>query len=155
MENIYQSECQLRIKADPSTCYETLCDCSRFPDWFDCVRTVDVVDRHEDGKPRRVRYQFDAVLRQGFDVILSKQYDDANRTITFVMRDEDRREVSGYCTVEPGDRGGARATFYCRAALDFPFPPMVSSMFEERFAQAVLGYIRDAAEGRSCMAVAM
>lgn len=55
-----QTTSSITIQAPPATVMSVLADLPAYPQWADGVREVEVLDRDEAGRPRRVRFRLDS-----------------------------------------------------------------------------------------------
>ena len=52
------------IAATPQQCYDALTDFERLPDWQGAVRSIEVLERDEQGRGTVVRYEVDAKVKR-------------------------------------------------------------------------------------------
>jgi ribosome-associated toxin RatA of RatAB toxin-antitoxin module len=62
-----ESTQSITISAEPAEVMAVIADFAAYPEWADGVRSCEVLDRHDDGSARQVRFQLDAgVLKDDY-----------------------------------------------------------------------------------------
>jgi ribosome-associated toxin RatA of RatAB toxin-antitoxin module len=127
----------IEIAAAPETCFDTLADVGRLPEWQRAVCDVEILERGADGRPTVVEYVVDArVKRVRYRL---RQFYEPPRVVRSEYLGGDFRDFSGEWRFLPLN-GRADAT---RVELDLDIDP-------GRFVPGpVRGLISDAVMGRA------
>jgi uncharacterized membrane protein len=121
---VHRSEHSLEIDAPPQACFEVLVDYESFPRWQNAVESIDVLDRHADGRGRDVQVAVDAKFRK-VTYTLRYSYEHPGR-IAWDYVEGDVAHVEGEYLLEPID-GGERTRATYRLGIDpgVPVPSLV------------------------------
>jgi uncharacterized membrane protein len=111
---VKRAERSAEIEATPEDCFAALLDYDSFPDWQRAVKSVDVLDRDEEGRGRDVEFRIDAKVKQ-VRYVLRYSYDPPHR-IAWDYVEGDVNDVSGEFLLE--DAGDGRTTATYRIGLD-------------------------------------
>jgi ribosome-associated toxin RatA of RatAB toxin-antitoxin module len=111
---VKRAERSAEIDATPEDCFHALLDYDSFPDWQRAVKSVEVLDRDEQGRGRDVEFRIDAKVKQ-VRYVLRYSYEPPHR-IAWDYVEGDVKDVSGEFLLEHAGEGRALATY--RIALD-------------------------------------
>ena len=101
-------ECQaLDVDASPQACFDALTDYERLPEWQGAVKSIEVLERDEQGRGTVVAYEIDARLKT-VRYRLRQVYDAPHRLASEYLGG-DFRDFSGEWRFLPREGGGTRA----------------------------------------------
>jgi ribosome-associated toxin RatA of RatAB toxin-antitoxin module len=93
----------IEVDAPPERCFALLTDYERLPSWQDTVRSVEVLERDEQGLASVVAYEIDAKVRT-VRYRLRQIYDEPRRLASEYL-DGDFRDFSGEWRFAPAGEG--------------------------------------------------
>jgi uncharacterized membrane protein len=74
----------IHIEATPERCYAVAIDFDRYPEWATDVKVVEILDRDDEGRGSRVRYEISA-LGKTVGYVLAYDYADAPGGFTWKL----------------------------------------------------------------------
>jgi ribosome-associated toxin RatA of RatAB toxin-antitoxin module len=134
------------VSGTPEQCFAVLVDFERYPEWSSPVTACRVLDRGEDGLPRRVAFELDMTLKT-LRYTLEYRFDPPHGG-TWRLVEGDVSDVVGAYRFEPaGD--DTRAT--CEQAIDVGFwiPGFLKRTFEQKALVDSVEEFRRAVEARA------
>jgi hypothetical protein len=139
----HQQSFTTSIEAPPALCYDAIGDFETYPTWSSPVSKVAVLDRHSDGKARRVEFEVDMKLRT-VRYVLEYTWHPPNR-LTWKMVEGDLGDIEGSYVFEAD--GPKRTTATCSQAISLGFwvPSIVLKPIEQTaLKQSVLEFKAEA-----------
>jgi len=111
----------IHAAATPEHCYAVATDFDRYPEWATDVKQVEVLDRDEEGRGTKVRYQISA-LGKTIGYILEYDYADAPTGFSWTLDRADylTRLDGAYRFDADGD--GTLVGYVLTVDLTFPLP---------------------------------
>jgi uncharacterized membrane protein len=134
------------IDASPRRCFEVAQDFERYPEWAADIKSVNVLERDEEGRAVRVGYRA-AAFGRSTSYVLRYDYSDAPNVLAWVQVDGDlTNKLDGAYifadTVISGESGPERAatevTYHLLAELRLPIPGFVKRRAEGRIMHTAL-----------------
>lgn len=130
------------IAASPERCFETAVDVERYPEWAQGIRSVDVLDHDEAGRPSKVEFVAEAIGRRT-RYVLAYDHSEAPRRLSWKLVEGDlTRRLEGAYTFEPSpDAPDGELTEVCYELdieLVLPLPGFVKRRAETKILQAAL-----------------
>jgi uncharacterized membrane protein len=111
----------IHVEASPEQVYAVAIDFDRYPEWATDVKHVEVLDRDEDGRGTRVRYEVSA-LGKTINYILAYEYDDAPGGFSWYLEKADYlRRLDGSYAFD-GENGGTRVGYVLSVDVTLPLP---------------------------------
>ena len=111
----------IHIEASPEQVYTVAIDFDRYPEWATDVKHVEVLDRDEEGRGTRVRYEISA-LGKTIGYVLSYEYDDAPGGFAWYLEQADYlRRLDGSYNFDAED-GGTRVGYVLAVDVTLPLP---------------------------------
>ena len=112
-------------------CCAATTDFERWPEWARDVEDVRVLDRSDDGRPRRVLFAVE-LMGKDYGATLDFDLTPAPAEVTFTLVEARKlRSVEGWFRFSPTD-GETLMTFRIVAELVKPKPPRMERMFARR-----------------------
>lgn len=134
------------IDAPPGHCFAIALDFERYPEWAADIKSVEVVERDEEGRGSEVRYRA-AAMGQSIRYTLEYDYSDAPRTLAWVQTDGDlTRKLDGSYIFEPSETGGTEMTYHLTVELKVPIVGFIKRRAENRILGTALRELKARAE---------
>jgi ribosome-associated toxin RatA of RatAB toxin-antitoxin module len=128
------------IDASPEDCFAIALDFPGYPEWAADIKSVEVLERDEQGRGTRVRFRA-AAMGQSIRYTLDYDYTDAPRTLAWVQT-----ELDGTYVFEPNDAGGTDMTYHLVAELKVPIVGFIKRRAEHRILGTALRELKARAE---------
>jgi uncharacterized membrane protein len=126
---------EIRVKAPPEHCFGVAVDFESYPSWATDVKAVEVIDRDDAGRGRRVRYEV-AALGRRITYVLEYDYADAPRQFSWrLARADILRGLDGVYRFDP-DGDGTLVTYRLAVDLAIPLPGFVKRQAAGRIANS-------------------
>ncbi|HZQ78062.1 MAG TPA: SRPBCC family protein [Acidimicrobiia bacterium] len=111
----------IHAAAAPDRCYAAAIDFDRYPEWATDVKQVEVLDRDDEGRGTRVRYQISA-LGKTIGYILRYDYADAPAGFSWTLDKADYlTRLDGAYRFDP-DGAGTQVGYVLSVDITFPLP---------------------------------
>ena len=137
---------QIHIDAPPEHCYAVAIDFERYPEWAADIKSVEVIDRDEQGRGTTVRFRAGA-LGQSTTYTLSYDYADAPRVLAWVQtRGDLTRKLDGEYVFDPDGDGGTNMTYHLTVELKVPLVSFIKRRAEARILGTALRDLKARAE---------
>jgi uncharacterized membrane protein len=124
------------IETAPAACFSGAADLERWPEWARDLERVDVLDRTDDGRPRRVRMVADLFGKE-FDATVDFDYAKAPDEFTFRLVEARKlATLEGSFRFEPAS-GGTRMSFRLLMVLGKPKAARIERMVSRKIDTAL------------------
>ena len=136
------------IAAPPEHCFAIALDFDRSPEWAADIKSVEVLERDEQGRGTKVRFRA-AAMGQSIRYTLEYDYTDAPRTLAWVQTAGDiTRKLDGSYIFEPSadGSGGTDMTYHLVAELKVPVVGFIKRRAENRILGTALRELKARAE---------
>jgi ribosome-associated toxin RatA of RatAB toxin-antitoxin module len=135
------------IAASPERCFAIALDFERYPEWAADIKSVEVLERDDEGRGTKVRFRA-AAMGQSIRYTLQYDYGDAPRTLAWVQTDGDlTRKLDGSYVFEPSaDGNGTEMTYHLVAELKVPIVGFIKRRAENRILGTALRELKARAE---------
>ncbi|MDQ1490324.1 MAG: hypothetical protein QOJ23_2838 [Actinomycetota bacterium] len=111
----------IHVEATPERCYAVAIDFDRYPQWATDVKEIEVLDRDDEGRGRRVRYQISA-LGKSIGYTLEYDYADAPGGFSWKLEQADfLKRLDGAYRFDP-DGDGTRVGYVLTVDVTLPLP---------------------------------
>ena len=124
-------------------------DVERYPEWARDVKSVEILDRDDDGRPLRVAFRAGA-MGHSAHYVLRYSYGEAPTRIAWVLEKGDVvRRLDGEYVFEPADHdsGATNVTYHLEAELAVPLPGFVKRRAEGKIVTTALDELKRRVEG--------
>ena len=131
------------IEAPLDLCFETIADFDTYPQWSSAVAEIEVLDRHPDGRARRVRFVVDMKVR-AVSYVLEYTWHPPDR-LTWKMVEGDLADIEGSYLFAAD--GPTRTTATCTQGISLGFwvPSLILRPIEQTaLRQSVLEFKAEA-----------
>jgi hypothetical protein len=134
----------MHVDAGPQQCYAVAIDFDRYPDWATDVKDVEVLDRDEEGRGTRVRYEISA-LGKTLGYVLAYDYADAPAGFSWELEKADYlHRLDGSYRFD-AEEGGTRVGYVLTVDVTFPLPGFMkraaAGMIVDNAMKQLKGYI--------------
>ena len=118
MEGTVQS---IEVSADPQHVCEVALDLESYPEWVTAVRSVEILEEDDEGRPKRVSFSAAAMVREiEYTLVYSYEADDG---FTWVAEPgADIRALEGSYKFHPLESGGTKVLYALRVDPAFSIP---------------------------------
>ncbi|MFW5862050.1 MAG: type II toxin-antitoxin system RatA family toxin [Spirochaetota bacterium] len=148
MNHEYEARHVTTIHAPAELCYSVLNDFENYTDWFPFIRSMDIQSTDEMGRPLNIKYVFDVVLKQGFEITLQYQYDDDGLILHFSAVDGTFSDARGFYSFKETGNDTTAAQFYVHVSLSLQLPDRISRYLIENASKNILMKLKKEAEHR-------
>jgi ribosome-associated toxin RatA of RatAB toxin-antitoxin module len=137
------------IRGTPEDCYTVLSEFARYPEWAADIKSVQV-DEHDDaGRPRVVTYRA-AAFGRSTSYTLRYDYTNAPEELSWVQTSGDlTRRLDGSYHLSPSGDGGTEIVYKLVVDLKVPLPGFVKRRAEGRIMGTALRELKAVVEGSS------
>ncbi len=134
------------VRASLERCLEVALDVERYPEWAADIKEVEVLDRDDHGRARRVRFRA-AAFGRSTTYTLVYDHAGAPELLSWKLDEGDlTRVLDGWYTFEPVDGGDTEVTYHLVAELLMPVPGFVKRRAEGRIMHTALKELKVRAE---------
>jgi hypothetical protein len=138
----------VHIAAPPTECFAAATDFEAYPEWANDVKDARIVDRHDDGTPRRVEYHVGAMGRS-LRYVLEYDLAEAPDAFTWWLVEGDMlRTLEGRYGFTAAD-GGTDVSYELDVDLVVPMPGLVKRRAAGRIVNAALHDLKRTVETRA------
>jgi uncharacterized membrane protein len=139
-----QATQQMVIDASPQRIWEVLTDFDDYPSWAHDLKSVTVVERDEEGRPRDVAFRA-AAMGRSTSYTLRYDYDRAPDVLAWrLVKGDITRKLDGSYELRPLDDspGRTEVTYHLAVDLLVPLPGFVKRRAEARIVHTALRQLR-------------
>lgn len=134
------------IAASPEHCFAVAVDFERYPEWAADIKSVEVLERDDEGRGTKVRFRA-AAMGRSIRYTLKYDYGDSPRTLAWIQTDGDvTRKLDGSYRFEANEVGGTEMTYHLVAELKVPIVGFIKRRAEHRILGAALRDLKARAE---------
>lgn len=140
-----QTTQEITIEAPPERCFEVAADFERYPEWARDVKSVTVLERDAEERPRDVEYRA-AAMGRSVTYTLRYDYGEAPQAFSWSLVEGDlMKRLEGTYRFDPaGD--GTRVTYELAVDLALPLPGLVRRRAEGRIVSSALKELKKVVE---------
>ena len=135
---------QMLIDASPQRIWEVLTDFDDYPSWAHDLKSVTVVERDDEGRPRDVAFRA-AAMGRSTSYTLRYDYDQAPEVLAWrLVKGDITRKLDGSYELRPLDDtpGRTAVTYHLAVDLLVPLPGFVKRRAEARIVHTALRQLR-------------
>lgn len=134
----------IEIPASPEQIFEVAASVAAYPDWADGVKTVEVLEADEAGRPRRAQFTVDGMIKE-ITYTLVYSYDAPHRISWTAEPGADIREMEGSYEFNEVD-DGTQVVYALRAEPAFKIPGFLRKQVEKQIVGTALRGLRKRVE---------
>jgi ribosome-associated toxin RatA of RatAB toxin-antitoxin module len=134
-----------RIDAPPETILAVITDMEAYPEWAEGVRTAEVLDTDDEGRPLRTRYEVDAKV---VEVRYTLAYTYGEGRVEWTMVEgETLNQLDGSYVLAPSG-SATDVTYTIEADVDIPLPGFMKKRAAKQILDQGLRGLKQRAESR-------
>lgn len=134
------------IHARPEHCFAVAVHFESYPEWAADVKSVEVLERDEEGRGKKVRFRA-AAMGQSASYTLEYDYSDAPRSLSWVQTEGDlTRRLDGSYVFVPDGAGNTEMTYHLTVELKVPLVGFIKRRAEGRILGSALRELKARAE---------
>jgi carbon monoxide dehydrogenase subunit G len=142
-----QTEGSIEIDADPAEIMAVIADFESYPEWVDGIRSAEVRERGDGGRPSEVAYEFSAM---GFSATytLRYEYEAEDRGVRWTTTEASGavKDITGSYELEPLN-GDTKVTYRLTVELGVPVPGFVKRRADRTAINTALEGLKKRVEG--------
>lgn len=131
---------EIVVEASPEACWAVLIDVEKYPSWVPDIKSVEVLERDDDGRGLVVEFRA-AGFGRSTTYSLRYDYDEPRRLGWQLESGDVERAIDGAYILE-GDGASTRVTYELSIELKVPIPGFVKRRAEERIIRAALPQLK-------------
>lgn len=140
-----QTTQEITIDAPPEQCFEVAADFERYPEWARDVKSVEVKERDDEGRPRDVEYRA-AAMGRSVTYTLRYDYSEAPEAFSWTLVEGDlMKRLEGAYRFD-GTNGATLVTYELAVDLALPLPGLVRRRAEGRIVSSALKELKKVVE---------
>ena len=143
MEGTVQS---IEVSADPQHIYEVALDLEAYPEWATGVKEVDILEEDEHGRPSRVNFTADAMIKE-INYTLLYSYEMENGFSWTAEPGEDITAMDGSYEFNPMEDDCTEVLYALRVDPAFTVPGFLRRQAEKQIVSSALRGLKKRAEG--------
>ncbi len=143
MEGTVQS---IEVSADPQHIYEVALDLEAYPEWITGVKEVDILEEDEHGRPTRVNFTADAMIKE-INYTLLYSYELENGFSWTAEPGDDITAMDGSYEFKEMEDGGTEVLYALRVDPAFTVPGFLRRQAEKQIVSSALRGLKKRAEG--------
>ncbi len=138
----------IEIDAAPETCFAVAADVASYPEWATGVRSTEVLDNDESGRPHRAHFVIDGMVKEiSYDLVYT--YDEPASISWKAEPGPDLKAMDGsYTFKEIGERR-TEVVYALRAEPAFTIPGFLRRQVEKQIVGTALRGLRERVEAVS------
>jgi uncharacterized membrane protein len=145
MEGTVQS---IEVSAPPQLVYEVALDLEAYPEWATGVKSVDVVEEDEQGRPLRAAFRADAMVKEiAYTLVYSYEMD--NGFSWSAEPGDDITAMDGSYEFNELDDGSTEVLYALRVDPAFSLPGFLRRQAEKQIVSSALRGLKRRAEAAS------
>ncbi|MBN2158934.1 MAG: hypothetical protein JW807_06025 [Spirochaetes bacterium] len=148
MKKIQELTRSVEIDAGPDHCYAVVCDIKGYMSWFKHIKTMDIKAADPEGRPSRVLFTFDLLIKKNMQIILNYEYDDADRRLRFGSGGGDIQSAGGHYHFRELSPDRTLLVFSLRVDFGMLVPQQIVDFLSGRVLDDFLAMIREECERR-------
>jgi uncharacterized membrane protein len=132
------------VGASPERTWDVLTDFEDYPTWAQDLKSAEIVDRDEEGRPRDVAFRA-AAMGRSTSYTLRYDYSQAPQVLAWrLLRGDITRKLDGSYELAPvdGDPDRTAVTYHLEVDLVVPLPGFVKRRAESRLLATALRQLR-------------
>ena len=142
MEGTVQS---IEVSADPQHVYEVALDLEAYPDWANAVKSVEILEEDEYGRPLRVQFVAEAMVKE-ITYTLLYSYELDNGFSWTAEQGPDIKAMDGSYEFNEIEGGGTEVLYALRVDPAFTLPGFIRRQAEKQLVNIALRGLKTRAE---------
>ena len=142
MEGTVQS---IEVSADPQHVYEVALDLEAYPEWANAVKSVDILEEDDYGRPLRVHFVAEAMVKE-ISYTLLYTYELDNGFSWTAEKGPDIKAMDGSYEFNEIEGGGTEVLYALRVDPAFTLPGFIRRQAEKQLVNMALRGLKTRAE---------
>lgn len=139
---------RVEVSAEPQHVYEVALDLEAYPEWAGGVKSVSITAEDEYGRPDRVDFVVDAMIKE-VSYTLAYNYDYDNGFAWSAIPNEDIKSLEGRYEFNDLDEGGTEVVYALKVEPEFSVPGFLRRQAEKQIVGTALRGLKKRAEETS------
>ncbi|MCP3976782.1 MAG: cyclase [bacterium] len=136
----------IEVSADPQHIYEVALDLEAYPEWANGVKEVDILEEDEHGRPTRVDFRADAMIKE-IQYTLLYRYEMDNGFSWSAEPGEDISAMDGSYEFKELEDGSTEVLYALRVDPAFTVPGFLRRQAEKQIVSSALRGLKKRSEG--------
>lgn len=135
----------IEIDADPQICFEVACDVASYPDWATGVRSTEILEEDDRGRPARAHFVIDGMVKEiSYDLVY--EYDEPSLISWSAVPGDDLKTMDGSYTFKSIGEDRTEVVYALRAETAFTIPGFLRRQVEKQIVSTALRGLRTRVE---------
>ena len=135
----------IEVSAPPARVYSVALDLEAYPDWVNGIKSVEIHEEDEEGRPRRVTFLADAMIKE-ISYTLEYTYDLEHGFSWVAIPGDDIQALEGSYEFKPLEDGGTEVLYALKVEPAFTFPGLLRRQAEKQIVSSALRGLKKRAE---------
>ena len=132
----------IEIDAEPAACFAVASDVAAYPEWATGVRSTEVLEHDEKGRPLRAAFVIDGMVKEiAYTLVYS--YDEPSSISWTAEPGPDLNALEGSYTFKRLDDGNTEIVYALRAEPAFTIPGFLRRQVEKQIVGTALRGLRE------------
>lgn len=139
---------RIEVSIEPQDVYEIALDLDAYPKWADGVKSVDITEEDEYGRPLKADFTVDGMIKE-ISYTLDYSYDSENGFAWSAIPNDDINVLEGSYEFNALDEGGTEVVYALRVESAFKVPGFLRRQAEKQIVGTALRGLKKRAEEES------
>ena len=135
----------IEVSASPDHVFDVALDLYAYPEWVNGVKSVDIHEEDEEGRPSKVTFVADAMIKE-ISYTLVYRYELDHGFSWEAIPGDDIQLLEGSYEFKPLDDGGTEVLYALRVEPAFSFPGLLRRQAEKQIVSSALRGLKKRAE---------
>lgn len=132
----------IEIDAEPAACFAVASDVAAYPEWATGVRSTEVLESDQEGRPARAAFVIDGMVKE-ISYVLAYTYDEPTSISWRAEPGADLRALEGSYTFKDLGEGRTEIIYALRADPAFTIPGFLQRQVEKQIVGTALRGLRE------------
>lgn len=132
----------IEIDAEPAACFAVASDVAAYPDWATGVRSTEVLETDDVGRPHRAAFVIDGMVKE-ISYTLTYEYDEPTSISWTADPGADLKAMEGSYTFKEISPGRTEIVYALRAEPAFTIPGFLRRQVEKQIVGTALRGLRE------------
>lgn len=136
---------RIEVSLEPQHVYEIALDLDAYPEWADGVKSVNITEEDDYGRPLLADFTVDGMIKE-ISYTLRYNYDSSNGFAWSAIPNDDINELEGSYEFNSLDDGGTEVVYALRVESAFKVPGFLRRQAEKQIVGTALRGLKKRAE---------
>lgn len=132
----------IEVDAEPAACFAVAADVAAYPEWATGVRSTEVLETDEQGRPRRAAFVIDGMVKE-ISYVLAYTYDEPHSMSWTAEPGDDLKALDGSYNFKDLGDGRTEIVYALRAEPAFTIPGFLRRQVEKQIVGTALRGLRE------------